>query len=119
LLIKNLVSDLSKNAGLPDEFSVEQIKGGKNNRVYCVTYEDGTKALLKAYFQHPQDERNRLKSEHSFVNFAWNKNIKNVPKPLGVDIKNNLGLYEFIDGNKPSLEDLDQSKIEEALDFFQ
>lgn len=113
-----ILFDLSKNANLPTDFSVERVENGNNNQVFYVAYKDGTKALLKAYFQHPNDPRNRLKSEFSFVNFAWKNNIRSVPKPIVADFWNNLGLYEFIDGNKISLADVDDVMVKKALEFF-
>ena len=109
--------DLSKKAGLPTEFGLKPLKGGRNNRVFCFDYENGAKALLKAYFQHSMDTRDRLKAEYSFIRFAWDK-VKCVPKTIAADFQNKLGLYEFIDGRRLSQTDINENKIKEALDFF-
>lgn len=114
---KEIVSELSKKSSLTSEFNIKAIEGGRNNRVFYIAYQDETKALLKAYFQHPMDTRDRLKAEYSFMNFAWDK-VKCVPKPIAADFQNKLGLYEFIDGCRLSQTDINENRIKEALDFF-
>lgn len=114
---KDIVSELSNKSGMPSQFSIRAIEGGRNNKVFCVAYQDGTKALLKSYFWHPIDKRDRLKAEYLFMNFAWNK-VKCLPKPIAADFQNKIGLYEFIDGRKLSQSDINENKIKEALDFF-
>lgn len=113
-----VLSDLIQKAGLPAKFSLQPLKGGRNNRVFCVVHENGLKALLKAYFQHPNDLRNRLRTEYSFMNFAWNHNIRCLPRPISADFKNNLGLYEFIEGRQLDSFEINDEKIKQALIFF-
>lgn len=113
-----VVSALSKKANFPNKFTLRPLNGGRNNRVFSVTYHGGKKLLLKAYFQHPHDSRNRLKAEYSFLNFVWGNSIKCVPRPYAADFENNLALYEFIEGRKLSSSEINEEKVEVALNFF-
>ena len=61
---------LLERAGMPGGLAFEPIKGGANNRVYRVQTASGP-ALLKAYFRHPADPRDRLGTEFGFLAFAW------------------------------------------------
>ena len=53
------VASLLAEAGLPREFRVTGLPGGGNNRVYRLDC-GGSPFLLKAYFHHPDDPRDRL-----------------------------------------------------------
>ena len=115
--LQKSVSDLSQKAGIPANFTLKPIAGGRNNRVFLICYNDDKKLLLKAYFEHPNDSRNRVKAEYSFLNFAWNK-VKCVPKPIAADFQNKIALYEFIEGRKLSVKDIKENRVKEASDFY-
>ncbi|MAE43042.1 hypothetical protein CMO93_04675 [Candidatus Woesearchaeota archaeon] len=115
---KKLVSKLSINAGFMGDFTIKPIAGGRNNKVFCVEYENGKKALLKSYFDDPINKKDRLRNEFNFLKFVYGGGIKCVAKPYCADFDNNLGLYEFIEGNKPKVEGIDENKIKQALNFF-
>lgn len=112
------VSDLSQKANLPTKFILESLKGGKNNRIFCVIYDKNTKALLKTYFKHQNEMLDRLKREYTFINFAWNNNIRCLPKPFAADFQNNLALYKFIDGRKLNSSEINDKRIRQAISFF-
>jgi len=111
------VSNLVLKAGFPSKFKLMPLEGGRNNKVFCIEH-GNIKALLKAYFQHPEDKRERLKAEYSFLNFAHSNKISCLPKPIAADLQNNLGLYQFIEGRKLGISEVDQEKISSALNFF-
>lgn len=111
------VSNLVLKAEFPSKFRLMALEGGRNNKVFCIDC-GNKKALLKAYFQHAEDKRERLKAEYTFLNFAHSKKVQCVPKPIAADFQNNLGLYEFIEGRKLSSSEVDQEKIISALNFF-
>jgi hypothetical protein len=108
---------LLRSAGLEGGFSLRQLAGGGNNRVFRVE-RDGAPVLLKAYFQHPEDRRDRLGAEYSFCTFAWESGLRSLPRPLAQDAENRLGLYQFIDGRKLLPEEIDASAIGQALTFL-
>lgn len=115
--LPDLTSQLLKQAGFLGSFSIEPCKGGGNNRVFRVATAQGD-FLLKSYFHHPEDVRNRLLHEFSFCSFANRYGISCVPKALAQDREHHLGLYEFVQGRHFKPVDLSDATITAALEFF-
>jgi len=80
--------------------SIKQIKKGRNSQVFLIE-EDEKKWIVKKYYRHSGDERNRLETETSFLNYLKDIGLKTVAKPLAIEIKNNLGLFSFLPGKVP------------------
>jgi hypothetical protein len=78
----------------------------------------GPAALLKVYFQHPDDPRDRLDAEFAFCRFAWQAGLRCVPQPLACNRERKLGLYEFIEGQAPAPGDVAWPMVQQAMDFF-
>lgn len=96
---------------------IDSIGHGKNNRTYSVSGK-GKKYFAKFYYFSESDNRNRLDSEFKFLYYANKKNLTCVPEAiLRLDAKN-LGIYEFIEGEKFIVDDLNQEKIISAANFF-
>ncbi len=114
---KEAVAGLLHAAGYDAHFSLQPITGGANNRLFRVEL-DGGKLLLKAYFRHPGDTRDRLRAEFSFLTFAWDNGIRRVPQPLASDPQNNLGLYEYIAGRRLSPQEVTLPAVNQAVDFY-
>jgi thiamine kinase-like enzyme len=112
--VKNLIKKITPS----DKFTWISIKRGRNNRVFCVDISGWGKALLKAYFKHPDDPRDRLSNEFSFSRFAWNNGLRCLHEPYLRDDENHLGLYQFIEGRNINKEEVNEEFISQALDFF-
>jgi thiamine kinase-like enzyme len=97
--------------------SLRPLAGGANNRVYRVELADEV-LLLKSYFRHANDPRDRLKAEYSFCRFAWDHGVRALPRPLARDPGRNLGLYEFVEGRRLNPGEVDADKVDQALAFF-
>src|SRR5262245_31394177 len=89
----------------------------RNNRVYRM---DGKtkKLFLKDYFHDPEDKRDRLGTEYSFLKFAWDEGLKSVPQPLAQDTVNKMGLYEYMEGQPLSVEEIGVAEMNAAFQFF-
>ena len=111
------VTYLLSSAGLAPDFDLTPINGGGNNRVFRVEG-GGRSLLLKAYFHHPDDARNRLAAEFTFSRFAWDCGIRSIAEPIACDNQNHLGLYEFIDGRALAAGEVGQSEVDQAAEFF-
>lgn len=101
------------------DYELTPLTGGANNRVYRLDAGNAT-YLLKEYFQHPQDLRDRVTAEFLFSEFAWKNGVRSLPKPFAY-VKNDTvksGLYEYIDGRKLKVGEIDEKRVKEALDFF-
>jgi cob(I)alamin adenosyltransferase len=74
--------------------------------------------LLKSYFRHPDDPRDRLGTEFAFARFAWDHGVNCIPQPLAADPAAGLGLFEFVEGWKLKPEEVTAERVSEALSFF-
>ena len=99
-------------ARLSNSSSLRRLKGGANNRVFQL----GDTAVVKRYFQHPGDTRDRFATEHAFYDYTSAIGLTCVPRVLGWDLKNRLGVFEFIKGTAPV--SATTSHVEAAMEFF-
>lgn len=111
------ISDLIASAGFASKLSLTPLTGGANNRVFRVDGANGSHALLKIYFQHPEDQRDRVGAEFAFTRFAWGNGVRSVPQPLAVDAHNRLALYEFVPGRQLRPCELSEDVVQQALNF--
>jgi len=117
-LINKVTSLLDKNGIKSTDLSIKPCSPGRNNRVF-ILYVNDKKYLLKNYYSSSLDTRSRLQHEWTFLKYAEEINIKCVPKPIVCDQQNNIGIYEFVDGEKLSDVKLNGSYIQEAINFIQ
>jgi len=96
--------------------SVERISGRGNSSIYKINDIRGKSYALKHYPDLLLDERPRLKTEFSVLSLLRKHGFKNVPKPIEMNDDLNLGLYEWVDGEKV-LQPLD-SDLNEAISFI-
>jgi len=110
---------LLEKIGVGSDFTVEHLPGGRNNRVLKIIEGEGDKAvILKEYFRHPADLRDRCKAEFDFLRFAWNSGTNCVPEPLACDLENGLAIYAFVAGRRLHAGDITMDRIDEAAGFF-
>lgn len=116
--IEQAAAGLLEAAGWEGEYRVRPLRGGANNRVFRVEV-DGSSALLKSYFYHPSDPRDRLGAEFGFASFAWEKGLRCLPRPYASDPVHRLGLYEFLQGRRLTVGEITEDVIDQAIDFYQ
>ncbi|WP_084669160.1 aminoglycoside phosphotransferase family protein [Spirulina major] len=76
---------------------LERIRAGRNSRVWRVEGL-GCTYILKQYFRHSGDPRDRLATEYGFLSFLNSQGLTNVPQPLAQDAANGFALYSYIPG---------------------
>lgn len=116
-LLRTQIEDLLKSNALGELDDLIRIKGRGNNQVYRVLIKNKN-YLLKRYFSHPNDPRNRLNHEFLFCKYAERIGLKNLPLAYVKDEELNLGLYEFLEGRPIRIEDLDEDFILELPRFI-
>ena len=94
-----------------------RLPGGGNNRVYRVDAPAGP-VLLKEYFRHAGDPRDRLGAEQAFLRFAWAHGVRAIPQPLACDRNTGIGIYEFLAGRKLAPGEVTAAHVDEAAAFF-
>src|SRR5689334_6346631 len=115
--IKNITDFLTANGYRQNNFQVESIDGGRNNRSYLVTAENKN-YFLKHYFSDSSKTQSRLDVEYSFVRFAWEQGISCIAKPIMHDLNYSMALYEYISGRKLTKNEIGESEIQQVLDFI-
>ncbi len=108
---------LLDSLGLPAPAALLPLTGGANNRVYRVEA-GGQTLVVKAYFHHPADPRDRLATEFAFLRFAWAHGLRCLPQPLASDPVRHLAAYAWIPGRRLLPEELTAARISEALAFY-
>lgn len=88
------------NAGLIPFDGLSQVPGGRNNRIYRLRT-SGQSWILKKYFRHPEDARERGRTEFNFLKFIYSRGVRMVPEPVYFDEAADLGVYQDIPGEKP------------------
>jgi hypothetical protein len=109
---------LLQDAGYAPPWTCAPITGGANSRVYRIDITGGP-LLLKAYYRHPDDQRDRLGADYGFTAFAWDHGVTQVARPIACDRTAGLALYEFVEGTKLEAEAIGWDAVEQALAFFQ
>jgi hypothetical protein len=94
-----------------------QLKGGRNNRVFRLDRGEGPPLALKSYFSDPDDPRDRLTAEWSFIGYAWRRGVRAIPEPLAIEKSANAALYSFVQGSKPAADGIGGDEIDAAADF--
>jgi hypothetical protein len=90
---------------------------GGNNRLYRV--ECGSRSyVIKEYFRHPGDPRDRLGAEFAFLRFAWAGGLRCIPEAIASDTPAGLGLYGYIEGEPITPGAVSQDEIRQAMAFI-
>jgi hypothetical protein len=114
---RDAILALLGSARLGTRFKLTPISGGANNRVWRV--ECGRQvAVLKRYFRHPMDRRDRLLAEFSFLTVVWEGGVRTVPRPLATLTSDSLALYELVEGRRPAASDVTDDTVGQFLDFY-
>lgn len=93
------------------------LAGGANNRVYRVDA-GGGRFLVKAYFRHTDDPRDRFAAERAFYEFAAAAAARSVPAPLVWDPELRAALFEFVDGVKLRPGEVNAEHVRQAAGFL-
>jgi len=101
--------------GVPKPFELVPIRAGRNSAVFKVS-SNGKEWVLKHYFKHESDKRNRLDTESRFLNFLNLMGCQAVAKPIAIDDSKQLALFSFLHGTKPSI--ITDFHIDQAIQFI-
>jgi len=102
-------------SGIPASFEFSQIRSGRNSAVFKISSNEN-QWVVKHYFKHDADKRNRLDTESKFLNFLNHAGCQFVAKPIAIDESKQLVLYSFLHGTKPYI--ITDSHIDQAMQFI-
>jgi len=112
-----LLQEMLERDGFDGSFKLTPLSGGANNRVFRV---DGkfVPLLLKVYFKHPGDLRDRAATEFAFADFAWERGLRCIPQPINCDRHGYMGLYRFLSGRRVSAAEMNDHLLHQAMVFY-
>jgi len=113
--MNSLLENFCMQSGVLSPLQLTPIRSGRNSAVYQVTCHQ-QKLILKHYFQHEGDKRDRLNSEYQFLSFLNRGKCALVAQPIAKDEQNNLALYSFLPGAQPI--GITDSHIHQAASFI-
>lgn len=97
---------------------VAPMPGGRNNRVFRVDTEDGAAYLLKRYFHHPSDSRDRLRAESAFLGHLSAIGCDLAPRLFATNRETRAALMEFVRGESIAVESITSDDVDWACEFF-
>lgn len=112
---KELLEFLQKK--FSPSFSLKKVEGGRNNQVYKLKEKKGT-YIVKKYFFHKKDPRDRLFHEKSFYSIANKLGILAVPLLIDYCSKSRAGIFSFLPGRKAIFRDVTKESLKQFVDFF-
>jgi len=86
--------------GVQEPIATRRIRAGRNSEVSHLSSSEG-QWVLKHYYQHPNDPRDRLGVEFGFLTFLAGAGVQCVPRPLAKDVALGCALYSFMPGERP------------------
>lgn len=118
MLDRDDVTSLFRKAKISNSvLDVDLIASGGNNQTYQV-FSEKNSYIVKYYFRHQDDRRDRLSSEFLFLQHCRKAASSWTPTPLAADFDKGFALYEFIEGRKVGEKDLTLTVLKQATDFF-
>jgi len=115
--MKDFIYKVNESFGT-NVISFISLSGGKNSKVLKIICDNHKEYILKQYFSHTLDQRNRLKVEFDCLKFLHNENISCVPKPLLQNEEYNYAIFEYINGKKIESEDVSFKDIDMLVNFL-
>ena len=111
----NVVEAFCIQSGIPKPLELTPIRAGRNSAVFKVSSHQ-KEWVLKHYFKHEADKRDRLGAESQFLKFLNQVGCQTVAQPIAIDDSQQLAIYSFISGTKPSV--VTDSHIDQATQFI-
>lgn len=114
-----LSRDLLSEIDCLDNLVIRSQSDGGNNKVFILEINGIQKYVMKHYFRHVSDPRDRFRAEWTFLEYARDAGISCVPKPIICDLEREIAIFEYIKGHKVLKEHVSGDHILQALDFFE
>jgi hypothetical protein len=94
------------------------IRAGGNNRIVRVERRGEPPCVVKIYFRHPADRRDRLATEYGALSFLWRHGVRRTPQPLAADGARGMAIYGFIAGAPIASDAIGPSEIAAAVEML-
>lgn len=117
IALQSIIFDLEKRFDCK-VLEVQKVHGGRNSRVSLLKSDCEPPRILKQYFAHPTDGRDRFASEINALQYFKKLQIKCVPDLIYANREKNYSVLEYIEGIRISGDDISERHIHEILKFF-
>ena len=111
--------DLLSEIDCLDNLVIRSQPSGGNNKVFILEINGTPKYVLKHYFRHVSDPRDRFRTEWTFLEYARDAGVSCVPKSIVCDPERGITIFEYIKGHKVLAEQLSGNHISQLIDFFE
>jgi len=101
-----------------DVATLHPVGGGRNSRVLRAADRNGTPYIVKIYFRHDGDTRDRLTTEFQALTFLREHGVCNVPRPLAMSADHGCLLLECVEGRTIDRTSVGRIDVEAAADFL-
>lgn len=98
---------------------ITRIGGGRNSRVFKADCTDGQCYVVKEYFQHPGDPRDRRRTEWLACTFMHENGITCIPKAISLHDQTNTAVFEYIEGKSISSKDCGKDILAQFCSFWE
>jgi len=95
-----------------------RLTGGRNSRVYHLISPDGRVLAGKVYFGPRADGFDRLAVEYQALVFLKDNGVEAVPRPVALDAKAGLAVYEFCEGRRIAPAEIGPADLDQATAFL-
>ena len=113
--VEGLAAKMLKRGGL----RAKRLERSGNAQVFVLEAGGETpRHVVKFYFRHPDDPRDRLETEFAGFSFLWGQGIASIPRPVAVNREESCAIYEFIEGDKILPADITTEDIKYAVNFL-
>jgi len=109
---------LISNLECQELLTIQSLTGGRNNRTYLLECRDTRAYVMKRYFRHRNDPRDRCRAEWELLQYAQRRNISCVPTPIACDPVHGITIMGYINGRKLNAGEVTGDHIRQALAFF-
>lgn len=113
------LADVLSMGGVIDRIChIQPLAPGGNNKAWRIDGLDGCCYVVKQYFRHPDDARDRLAAEFGFMQYAYALAPDSVPEPIACDGAHGTALFSFVLGQALRPGDIGSKEVAAAADFF-
>lgn len=113
--VEDLAAKMLKRVGV----RAKRLDRGRNSQVFVLESGGETpRHVVKFYFRHPADPRDRLETEFTSFSFLWGQGIASIPRPVAVNREGSCAIYELIEGDKILPADITTEDIKYAVNFL-
>ena len=98
--------------------SLSRLGGGRNSQVYKISCSESEHYVVKHYYRHESDSRDRRYVEFSAMRFLWDRRVHVVPRPIASDQKHSVGIFAFVEGEQIPKSTITKAEVDQAVDFL-